>query len=406
MNDNTETSVSTGIRVRQARKYRGITLETLAGRIGRSKAWLSMIENGRLPLDKRQDIAAIAEVLEVSADTLLGQPAPEIRPGVRTWSAAPFRTVLLDAAIDDPPDIAARPLPVLGQLVESVDQALRRADYDVMHRDLPGLLGELQVHAAGPEGCDRDEALRLLIAAAASATIMLKHWGRTDLAWISADRGRQAAVLLGDPVHAGAAAFGCAHASNSANRPRALMATPAVADRVGDVMGDDMFAREVYGMLRLSAALACAVVGDHSGAADHAEEAARIAAPLGDRPEAFEVFGAANVGVWRASLAAEAGNAGQALTFADAVESRALASDNRRAALSMEKARALVMEGKSGKAVAELRHAERLSPAQVHNHPMTRDLVAVMLDEAQRKAGVTELRGLAWRMGVVKTRGH
>jgi len=401
MDDSSETS--TGMRVRRARKYRGMTLETLAGRIGRSKAWLSMIENGRLSLDRRQDIAAIAEVLEVSADTLLGQPAPEIRPGVQSWSVAQFRTVLLDAAIDDPPDIPARPLPVLLQLAGSVDLALRRADYDAMHRDLPGLLGELQVHAARSGG-GRDEALKLLIQATASATIMLKHWGRTDLAWISADRGRQAAALLGDPVHAGAAAFGCAHASNSANRPRALMATPAVADRVGAVMGDDRFGCEVYGMLRLSAALACAVQGDHAGAADHAEEAAKIAGRLGDRPEAFEVFGPANVGVWRASLAVEAGNAEAAMAFAAAVEPRALASDNRRAALCMERARALAMLGEDGSAVAELRHAERLSPAQVHNHPMTRDLVTVMLEKARREAGGTELRGLAWRMGFIKAR--
>ena len=40
-----------------------------------------MIENGRLRLEKRQDIALIAEVLAVSADTLLGQPAPEIASG-------------------------------------------------------------------------------------------------------------------------------------------------------------------------------------------------------------------------------------------------------------------------------------------------------------------------------------
>jgi hypothetical protein len=116
------------------------------------------------------------------------------------------------------------------------------------------------------------------------------------------------------------------------------------------------------------------------------------------------VFGPANVGVWRASLAVEAGNAEAAMAFAAAVEPRALASDNRRAALCMERARALAMLGEDGSAVAELRHAERLSPAQVHNHPMTRDLVTVMLEKARREAGGTELRGLAWRMGFIKAR--
>ena len=77
---------------------------------------------------------------------------------------------------------------------------------------------------------------------------------------------------------------------------------------------------------------------------------------------------------------------------------RARSSANRRAALRMEKARALSMlgPGHDGEAVAELRAAERLSPAQVHNHPMIRDQVAHML----RRASGSELQGLAWRMGV------
>src|ERR1700728_1145922 len=73
-----------GLAVRRARRSRGLTLEELAGLVGRSKAWLSMIENGQRPLDKRGDIAALASALEVSADALIGQPAPEIQPGRRT----------------------------------------------------------------------------------------------------------------------------------------------------------------------------------------------------------------------------------------------------------------------------------------------------------------------------------
>jgi transcriptional regulator with XRE-family HTH domain len=86
-----------GLAVRRARHSRGLTLEELAGLVGRSKAWLSMIENGQRPLDKRGDIAALASALEVSADALIGQPAPEIQPGRRTLNLLPLRAVLLDA---------------------------------------------------------------------------------------------------------------------------------------------------------------------------------------------------------------------------------------------------------------------------------------------------------------------
>jgi transcriptional regulator with XRE-family HTH domain len=57
VNDNADATV--GMNVRRARRYAGLTLEQLAGRIGKSKGWLSMIENGRLRLEKRQDIALI-----------------------------------------------------------------------------------------------------------------------------------------------------------------------------------------------------------------------------------------------------------------------------------------------------------------------------------------------------------
>jgi transcriptional regulator with XRE-family HTH domain len=398
MDDNT--NATAGLNVRRARLYAGLTLQQLADRIGRSKGWLSMIENGHLALDKRGDIAAIAEACEVSADMLLGQPAPEITPGRRPYSLAPMRAVLLDATLDDPPDVAARPLSQLADLAGRMDQALRKADYDSLHAGLPGLLGELQVCVATGDGGGQDRALRLLVAATATAAIMLKHFGRTDLAWIAADRGQRAAALTGDPVQVAAAAFGSAHCTNSANRPRVLMSMPAAADRLEPLVGDDRFAREVYGMIRLSAALACAVDGNHDGAREHGAEAASVAAGLGDRPEAFEVFGIANAGVWRTSLAVEAGNAAEALAYADRVQPQALASSNRRAALRMERARAEWMLGHDDTAVRELRRAEKLSPMQVRNHPMIREQVGMMLRKAQREAGGRELRGLAWRMGV------
>lgn len=393
-----------GLAVRRARHARGLTLQETADLIGKSKAWLSMIENGGLPLERRSDIAALAEALEVSADTLIGQPAPEIQHGPRQWNLGPLRAILLDAGLDDPPDLRARPVPELAALTGEMDAALRKADYDTMLARMPSLIGELQVQAATAAGAEREAALRLMVLAGGSASIMLRHFGASDLGWIAADRGRQAARLLGDPAWEGAAAFEAAHARSSSNRPRALLATPRLADELEPQAGDRKFTREVYGMLRLSAALACAVQGDHAGAAEQGAEAARVAALTGDRDDAFELFGPANVGVWRTSLAVEAGNAEAALEHAAAVDTRMLSSSNRRAALRMERARALVMLGgqdRSAEAVRELRAAERLSPAQVRNTPLVRELVAYLLGEAVRNAGGRDLRGLAWRMGLV-----
>src|ERR1022692_3401671 len=98
-----------------------MSLEALAGLTGKSKGWLSKIENGHARLERRQDIAAIAEALQVSADGLLGEPAPEIRPGGTIYDVAPLQRALLDAAPDDPPDIPARPVDVLRQEVAQAD---------------------------------------------------------------------------------------------------------------------------------------------------------------------------------------------------------------------------------------------------------------------------------------------
>ena len=233
--------------------------------------------------------------------------------------------------------------------------------------------------------------------------IMLRHFGLTDLAWVSADRGRQAADRLGDPVWAAAAAFECAQARPAANKSQPLLAAARRADELQPHVGDDRFASEVYGMLHLSAALACAVQGDHGGAGAHGGEAAEIAGRLGDRPDAFELFGPSNVGVWRVSFAVEAGNAEDALAYADTVDPRQLASGNRRAALGLEKARACAMLGKDAEAVREMRQAERLSPVQTRQNPLIRELVTDMLTRARREAGGRDLRGLAWRMGLVKS---
>jgi transcriptional regulator with XRE-family HTH domain len=392
---------SIGLAVRRARRAKGLKLAQAAGLAGHSESWLSKVENGRIALDKRADIAALAQVLGVSADTLLGEPAPEVPAGRQSWDLAALRTVLLDSAPDSPPDIPARPVAVLRSLNDQADAALRWSRYDELLPLLPALIGELEVQAATAGGADRLEALRLLVPATATAVITLRYAAQPDLAWVAAERGKQAAALLGDPVWQAAAAFGMAHARSSANRPRALMTMPQTADNFEALAGQSRMAAEVYGMLRLSAALARAVDGDHAGAAEHGAEAARVAERLGDRPDAFELFGESNTGVWRTSLAVEAGNAERALEYAAAVAPQALASNNRRGALAMERGRALAMLGKHADAVAAFRQAETLSPAQVVNNPLLRELVRNMLDEARRKAGGRDLRGLAWRMGLI-----
>src|SRR5690606_13056375 len=367
-----EEPTAIGERVRIARRARGMPLETLAGLIGRSKGWMSMAERGLVPLDKRSDIAAIAGVLEVAADDLLGTPAPDLAARLPSLHLTKIRAVLHEYDLDDAPDVPVRPLETLASDITALDAALRATDYEAMMTTLPGVLAELHTGAHSRAEPDRARALRLLIPALGLAVIVMRHHGQTDLAWICGDRARAAAARLEDPVWQGAAAYVRAHARPSANRPRALLSTPAAADALQARIGDDPLAHQVYGMLRLSSALAHQVSGDMDGAREQAAEAARIAARFEDPdpPDAWELFGAANTAVWRTTLAVEAGDPAEAMRLSDAVDPRALASRNRRAPLHAERARALHMLGRHVPAARELHRAERLSPAQIRHDPL------------------------------------
>jgi transcriptional regulator with XRE-family HTH domain len=392
-----------GDNVRAARLYRGMSLEVLAGLVGRTKGWLSRVENGHLRLERRSDIRAIAEALQVSPSDLVGEPGPIIRPKERAYGdAVRLRDVLLDTSLDDPPDVPARPLGALTELIEGRIRRQRRAsDYPGLGVTLPPVVAELHVHAAEGDEAQRAAALRLLVETCTAATFMLRNLGQVDLAWIAADRAGHAARLLDDPVMTAAAAFARAHSRPAAALSRPMREAARTAGRLEPHLGDDRTAHEVYGMLQLSAALACQVQADHAAAARHVEEAERTAARIGEQPESspgdgWQSFGAANVGVWRAMLAVEAADPETAVDAASRVDVEALPSKTRRAALFIEKARAFAMLGKPREAVRELRQAEKHAPVKVYKNPLVRDLVADLHDRAVNR----DLRGLAWRMNL------
>ncbi|WP_327049325.1 helix-turn-helix domain-containing protein [Microbispora sp. NBC_01189] len=391
-----------GDNVRRARRYRGKSISELAGLIGRSKGWLSKIENGLLPLDKRGDIAAIADALEVSAVDLIGESASAI-PRVRRYGdIMRLREVLLDSTLTSPPDVAARSLADIAAGFDREILAARQAsDHATLCRLLPDVVAELHVHAVAEDERDRTTALRLLVDACAATTFLLRHNGQIDLAWIAADRAAQAAALLDDPITTGAAIFAQAHARPSAARVRALRTAGTAADAIEPYLGDDRRAHEVYGMLRLSAALAHAIEGNHDAARDQADEASAVADRVGDHPDAWQWFGPSNVGTWRCLLAVEAGEPREALRYGSAVDRSALASRGRESSLHVEMARAHAMLGDTAASVAALRTAERLAAPRVHHNPLVRELVTSQLERARREAGGRELRGLAYRMGVM-----
>lgn len=177
-----------GENVRAARHYRGMSLETLAGLVGRSKGWLSKIENGSARLERRTDIAAIADALEVSASDIIGEAAPIIRSGrSHDYDAIPLRDILLETTLDDPSDIRPRPLREVTADAANVRPAWDAVDYAGLCHLLPRVIGDLQVIAATAATGEREDALRNLIDVCIVATWILRHIGRIDSAWIAAE---------------------------------------------------------------------------------------------------------------------------------------------------------------------------------------------------------------------------
>lgn len=387
-----------GDNVRRARRARRLTLQVVADLMGRSVGWLSEIERGLRPLERRSDIRALADALQVAPGDLLVVELPDI--GTELDGIRQLRALLHDTAIDDPPDVPARPMTVLADLTtQMLTQYHRDGDTTNLVQAAPAVLAELHVHAA-TSNPHQVEALRLIVELTVLTAYAVRCLGHADLAWIVADRARQAATVLDEPTYHGAAWYGRIQAQSSTGQARPLRQVGHAIDRIEAHLTDNPMTWQVYGMLHLTAALGAQVRG--ADPSSHVAEAAHVAERLGERVDAWQSFGPANVGIWQATLAVEAGQPGQALTIANGVDSSVLGR-GRRAALALEKARAHAMTGASHyrETVRHLRDAERLAATRIRHNPLARELVADLLDHDRRTAWGRDLRGLAYRMNLV-----
>jgi transcriptional regulator with XRE-family HTH domain len=405
-----------GQNVRRIRRWRGMSQQQLADLAEWKQSAISMLENGTRGLDSRIRLRQLAEALRVSPSELTGEPYPLDAPGITQAGVPALQLALMDYRIGDSP-VDSRSVDELAAVVAGpLQTTFHSARIDDVLDMTSSMIAELQAHG-------RDErALRLLVAACMDAAHALRHVGQVELAWIAAERSAEAATLVGDPTLIAAAEFGRAHARPSATQGAALARAGRAADEIPKrLVETDPWAQEVYGMLRLTAALAAQVHGDPQAAREHAAEAARVAALHGERTTSgwspatldphshatttdgptWECFGPANVAIWRVGLELEAGRPDVALQHAATVDMPELPWRTRRADLLLDTARAHYQMGGShwDRAVTALREAEKAAP-HTRVSPWARDMVEVMLTHAHRQAGGRELRGLAFRMGL------
>jgi transcriptional regulator with XRE-family HTH domain len=401
--------VTTGARLRTLRRWRGKSQVELAGLAGLSPSFLSMVETGQRPLDRRSHIAALASALKVSETDLVGGPhlTPDPLQSDPHMGIPALRVALQTNTLTAPAVDRGRPL---GDLVRTVTTDLEPfrlvGNYVQIGQVLPDVLDELYYHAADPaDEATYQQALTTLIEACVSAGTMAKNLGYADLACLAAVRAQEAAALIDDPAGKGKADFlWLLTLPRAGSWDRTLEAAERIISTLEPRLRYPL-GLQVLGMLTLTTSLAAASVQRGDRAAHWLSEAASIARQVPDNPtQNWQSFSTTNVNIWRVTVAVERGEAGGGvLELAHQVTlDRLDPKATRRASFMADVGRGLSREPRTqAEAVRWLRQAEEAAPQRIRNSAPTRETVAYLLNRARAEAGGRELRGMAARMGVV-----
>lgn len=391
--------MSVGRRVREIRAWRKLTLAEVAGLAGISPGYLSMIERGLRPVGKRAVLEALAAALRVAPSELSGKPFTPSDPAsvIAHSGIATLADVLGGWRLDDHPDAPRRPWEEVRADVELLNLTLRPGGDDAGQAELmPSLIRDLL--AAAAEAATRRQALAALVTVYHGAGSLASRLGIPGGAMVAADRVRQAADALDEPVWSGVAEWSRVHLMSSTNRTRQY----ELASRAADTITREQ--PETVGMVHLTAAFSSAVLGDTDRAAVHLKEATAAAKTIdGDLspwPAGLMHFGRANVDMWRVAIGVEIGEHGWVHDTARSARVDVMPA-TRRAAFWTDYGRALLADRRSrDQGISALIRAEKIAPQQVRANVYAREAVAGVLASARRDAGGRDLRGLAWRMGI------
>jgi transcriptional regulator with XRE-family HTH domain len=400
--------VTIGARLRTLRRWRGMTQVEVAGLAGLSPSFVSMVENGQRPLDRRSHISALASALGVSETDLVGGPhlSSDRLQSDPHMAIPPLRVALQTNSLTRPVVDQARSLAELQSAVFGTIEPMRRAcDYVGVGRLLPDCIDELYRHVADPadEAAHR-LALETLVEACVIASSVARGLNYLDLAFLAAQRAQEASVVLDDPVQKGKAAFMWLHAlPRTGSWDRNLIAAERAASDL-EPHATDQLGLAVLGMLTLTASLSAAAIQQGDTASDWLDQATEIATRVPDEAVTnWQSFSATNVGIWRVSVGVERGQSGGAmLELAERVQpNRLTTTPSRKADFMADVGRGLAREPKTrAEAVRWLRRAETVAPQRVRNSAPVREAVAYLLNRAIAASGGRELRGMAARMGL------
>ena len=393
-----------GRKIAAERRRRGLSQPELARMINRSVAWVSQVERGVRKVDRMSVLETLATALDVPLAELAAE-APVVAAVTEEPPGASGLRLVLSGAYALRAMLNGRHPPALSTL-----RAKTRQAWDLTHAGryadltdlLRGLVPDLETAARTVPESQRAEVFELMAAAYQACSAALAKLGEPEAAWIAADRAMAAAERAGNPMLVAAGAFRLVLVFLAARHydqaeETARTAADALQPRADE--GDPQ-AMSLWGALTLQRAVIASRRNDPDTAYNHLERASEVAGRLGEGRNDYNTeFGPANVALYETAVAVELGDAGRALRVAASVDTSGL-SPERQARMLIDIARAHAQRRQVAEAVTALCQAEQITPEQVREHDLARQLVADLL--TMQDPPSSELRDLAGRLGLAK----
>ena len=394
-----------GRKIAAERRRRGLSQPELARMVDRSVAWVSQVERGVRKVDRMSVLENLATALDVPLAELAAE-APVVAAVTEEPPGAGALRLVLSGAHVLRAMLGGGRAPAVRTLRTRAGKAwelTHAGSYTELTELLHGLVPDLEIAARSVPEDQRTEVFELLATTYQACSAALAKLGEPDVAWIAADRAVAAAERAGDPLLVAAGAFRLVFVFITARHYGQAEETARTAADALNPMAEEgnPQAMSLWGGLTLQRAVIAARVNDADSAYSQLDQAARIAAELGDGRNDYNTeFGPANVGLYEIAIATELGDAGRALRVAAAVDTTGLSAE-RRARMLIDVARAHAQRRQVTEAVAALRQAEAITPEQVRGHELVRQLVADLL--TMQDPASSDLRELAGQLNVINS---
>ncbi|MBT2414845.1 transcriptional regulator [Streptomyces sp. ISL-12] len=379
--------------------------DAVAGLVGISPDYLSQIERG-VKVPSVPMLYALAQELGVPVAALLSDQAPETAESADTAEAAVGRALLGYGPARSAPAVASA---VLRERVEAAWTSWQTSGtrFTEAAEVLPVLVADVE-HAvrAARAGADPAERRAVLRAAADLYCLLrsyLRRTGRLDLATLAADRAMRAAEDADDPLRIAAAQWNLGHVLLAAGQPgEAEELALRAAEQVEGATMPQVERTAMGGALQLVAVVGAARRRRWWEARDrltqHAAPASRQVPESSN--VAWTVFGPTNVALHALSIDMEAGETGEALHTADAIDTGPLPSLEREFTFGLEVAACHSQRRDDAAALLALLGLEATAPEDLARTPLARQLVLTVIRRA-RAMHARQAEQLAARIGLV-----